>query len=121
MKAIRRIWQDIRNGQNIDIYITVTVSFVVAILSAFGVTNQTLISSAILAILALVSASLLSNRRANESIESALRAVEKSIGSSVSFLNEERSLLTKDFTEKAVSADKIDIITLSMQAVLEGA
>lgn len=76
MKLFQRIWQDILARQNFDIYITVVLAFMVAILGLFGIVDQTIISSAVLATLALTSVSLLMNRRENEDIQLALSRIE---------------------------------------------
>jgi len=66
MKSLRIIWEDIKSGRNIDIYITVVVALAIAILDIFSVINQSVISSVTLAVLALVAYSLLQDRRKNQ-------------------------------------------------------
>lgn len=66
MKRIEIFWQKIR--PNLDIYLTVAISLVVAVLGIVGVASQTVISAAVLATLALVSTSMLQNRRENSSL-----------------------------------------------------
>ena len=75
MKFLHRVWQDIKSGHNLDIYITVAIAMVVAILGVLGVADDKIVFSAVLATLALVSSSLLVNRRENEEIRSALSNV----------------------------------------------
>ncbi len=118
MKAIRRIWQDVRAGRNLEIYITAIVSLGVAVLGALQITSQQVVSAAILAVLALVSYFLLSNRRSNESIEDKLSVVESSIGSPACFLPERR-FLTQLYAEKTLKAQSIDIVAVSMQSFLD--
>ena len=69
MKIIRYIWNDIRKGQNLDVYITALLSVIVAILGTFGIANLSVISSAVLATLALLSISVLTNRKENEELQ----------------------------------------------------
>jgi hypothetical protein len=68
MNIFRGFIYDVRNKQNLDIYITVLLAFTISGLGFFQVTNLTVIASAVLATLALVSVSLLVNRRENELI-----------------------------------------------------
>jgi hypothetical protein len=49
MKALRRIWQDIRRGENIDLYLTVTLAFGVGILGILGAAPQAWVASITLA------------------------------------------------------------------------
>lgn len=97
MKFLGEIIKDIRNRQNIDIYITVCLSLIIAILGFAQVANQEIISSAVLATLALVSISLLINRHENDLIEKSLtniNSLEKKLddlastfGAKVSFVS----------------------------------
>jgi hypothetical protein len=66
MKSLKVIWEDVKSGRNIDIYITVVIAFAIALLDIFGIVNQSVISSATLAVLALVAYSLLQDRRKNQ-------------------------------------------------------
>lgn len=89
MKYLTIIWQDIRTGQNLDIYITITLSIVVGILGVFGIVNQTIISGAVLATLALVSAIMLQNRRENDSLQNAILQIRNASELSEPFLQHE--------------------------------
>lgn len=62
MQILRRIWNDIKRGENIDLYITVCAAFSLVILNLLGLASSTLIGSLTLAILGLISISLLGNR-----------------------------------------------------------
>lgn len=72
MKLLQNIERDIRNGENLDIYLTLIVSLIVVLLDVFGIIDQSVISSTILACLALISGSLLSNRRSLSNTEEAI-------------------------------------------------
>lgn len=72
MSILNYFWQDIRERENFDVYITVIIAVVVAIGGIFGLPD-TIIFSAILATLALVSLGLLYNRRENREIRSVLK------------------------------------------------
>jgi hypothetical protein len=95
MKNFRTIWQDIKAGRNLDIYITVILAFFVAILGIFGVANLAIISAAVLATLALVSVSLLQNRRENDSLQSAVSQLQKINETMSPFLGHEPSSYTE--------------------------
>ena len=61
-EGIKRVWIDIKQGENIDLYLTVIVSLVLACLNVFGI-GQSMIGSITLAVLALLAFSSLVNRR----------------------------------------------------------
>ncbi len=63
MRYFKLILQDIRSGRNIDIYATIFVVILVALVDILNISSQEFISSAILLVLALVSSSLLQDRR----------------------------------------------------------
>jgi len=95
MKSFQTIWQDIKAGRNIDIYVTVILAFLIAILGIFSIVNLAIISAAVLATLALVSVSLLRNRRANDSLQSAISQLEKNNERASPFLGHELSSYTE--------------------------
>jgi len=64
MESIKRIWDDIRRGENIDLYVAVPLALAIAILGIFGKTSPELIASITLLILSLLATSLLANRHA---------------------------------------------------------
>ncbi|MBI5294222.1 MAG: hypothetical protein HY869_02015 [Chloroflexi bacterium] len=72
MKFLKGILQDIRQKQNLDIYLAIIIAIVVSILGAAQIADQTVVSSTVLATLALVSLSLLANRRENDEIQNNL-------------------------------------------------
>lgn len=76
MRILRTIWQDILAGRNLDVYITIVIAVMVAILGTIGIADQTVVSSAVLATLALVSASMLANRRESEDIRNILLRID---------------------------------------------
>ena len=76
MKYLQAVWRDVRAGQNLDIYLTIIISAVIAILGIFQVVDQTIISATVLAMLALVASTLLQNRRANDLLQKRMSAME---------------------------------------------
>jgi hypothetical protein len=80
MRTFQTIWQDIRAGKNLDIYVAIAMAVAVAILGVVGTASLTLIISAVLATLALVANGLLANRREDEGIRNALLAINSTEG-----------------------------------------
>jgi hypothetical protein len=76
MHFIKRLWNDIQHGQNLDIYITALVSLVIAVFGVVGIASQNLISAAILAVLALLLSSLLISRHQNDKLHATLLNIE---------------------------------------------
>lgn len=62
MKKLGKIWNDIRKGQNIDLLLTVGLSFVLVALNLFGITSPNLVASLTLAVLGLIALSSLESR-----------------------------------------------------------
>lgn len=59
MKTLQRIWKDIRRGENIDIYITIALVFILGIFNFFSPSSSTLIFTVILAALGILAVSAL--------------------------------------------------------------
>jgi len=68
MKLLHRIWQDFQQGENIDLYLTATVSIVLALLNIVNVIPLSWITPLNLAVLALLSIAILGNRYRIETI-----------------------------------------------------
>ena len=62
MKLLHRIWQDFRQGENIDLYLTIMGSIVLAALNIVNVVLPSWITSLNLSVLALLSLAILGNR-----------------------------------------------------------
>lgn len=62
MKVLRRIWDDVRRGQNIDLYITVVAAIGLAVLNLLGIARQALVAPITLAVLGLLAVTSLGNR-----------------------------------------------------------
>lgn len=73
---IKRIVDDFKNKRNIDLYIAVFLALVVAILNTFDLAGPKSITSATLALLSLISLSLLINRQHYHKIEGVLSTIE---------------------------------------------
>lgn len=68
MQVLRRIWEDIRHGENVDLYVTVAVAIVLAVLNIVGFAPQAWIAPLNLAVLALLAVATLGNRHRLEGI-----------------------------------------------------
>jgi hypothetical protein len=62
MQKLGKIWSDIRKGQNIDLLLTVAVSFVLVALNLLGIASSSLVASLTLAVLGLIALSSLESR-----------------------------------------------------------
>lgn len=76
MKLLRSALKDLKERQNLDVYITLAVAFTVVCLDIFNVTDQSAVSEAILATLALISVSLLINRRETDEVAKTLAGMQ---------------------------------------------
>ncbi len=85
LNRIKRIGYDIRTGQNIDVYIAIVISVIVALLSILGIVSQTIIFSTLLAIMALVPYSMLVNRQQNEETMAVLSNLKSTRSLAASF------------------------------------
>jgi len=68
MKWLHRIWQDFQQGENIDLYLTATVSVVLAVLNIVNVVPPSWIAPLNLSVLALLSIAILGNRYRIENV-----------------------------------------------------
>ncbi len=83
MRILRRIWDDIRHGENIDLYVTVLAALTLAFLNLVGLASQALTTSIILTTLGILAISALNNRyhfeRIKDSTDKALQGIEKTL------------------------------------------
>jgi len=68
MKPLQHMWNDIRRGENIDLYVTVVSAILLAALNVIGLAPQNWLPPLNLALLALLAFSILGNRHRLESI-----------------------------------------------------
>lgn len=73
---IRRIAADLRNGHNIDVYIAVSLSLVIAVLGVAGVVRVEIIQAATLATLSVFAVSVLASRIQVAELESGTKVVQ---------------------------------------------
>ena len=69
LNILKRIIDDIKQGENLDVYISVPLAIIIAVLGILNQVSFEIIGASILGTLALLSASLLSNRKASSEIK----------------------------------------------------
>lgn len=101
---LRRVGQDFRSGRNIELYLTVALSLIIAILSAFAVVNVRVVGAVTLAVLALLAASGLATRRRSEETKARLDQLADSLSGEVAaarFLRRRMLPLDQDISTAA--------------------
>ncbi|MCP5099833.1 MAG: hypothetical protein GY943_30120 [Chloroflexi bacterium] len=73
MRFFRQIWEDIKQGENIDLYLVVPVAIVLALLNILGLVSAQLVEPLTLIILGLIAISLLGNRNTVKNLSKALK------------------------------------------------
>ncbi|MBI3959067.1 MAG: hypothetical protein HY328_09680 [Chloroflexi bacterium] len=104
MNKFQNFLNDIRSGENIELYIIMLAAFVLLILDRFGYVDPEWMYSINIAILALIAISLLGNRRQIESLREMSYDVNKT------FMNE----FPDDFENKLLSSNEIWILGLTL-------
>ncbi len=95
MRLLKNIWDDIRHGENIDLYLTVAASITISVLGLLNVTDIDLAVSLTLAVLALLAFASLQSRH---QIENILENQER-----LQFIFSERSPVSMDRLRRAKS------------------
>lgn len=72
VRFLKRVWEDIRQGESIDVYVSVVLAIVLAILSVIDIVPADWIASVTLAVLALLAVAILGNRYKLEGIRNHL-------------------------------------------------
>ncbi len=78
MQTLKLIWADIRQGENIDLYVTVAIAVFLVVLNIVGIAPQSWIAPLTLAVLALLAIAAVGNRHKLESIRQLIGQTEKS-------------------------------------------
>lgn len=108
---IRRIWRDIKQGENLDLYLTVFVALVVGFVSLFGFANQAIVASLTLAVLALLAYSILKSRYQFEDISNKLETSNGELISRDFIFSQDRPVLTERIRRaKSVAHNGISLI-----------
>ena len=109
MKLLQRIWRDFRQGENIDLYLTVVLSIVLVVLNIVNVVPPAWTTPLTLAVLALLSFAMLGNRHRMQTI------LEK--------INARGELLLaefpKDIVDNIEQAEELTILGVSLRRTLQ--
>jgi hypothetical protein len=111
MNALERIVQDVKSGENIDLYIAVGAAVGLATMNLLGVVPVTYLSGLILALLGLLSVALLGSRHRLEELHD---LVSKNAGLSAPFLDE----FPPDFSIRLDEAQEVWLIGTHHSAAL---
>ena len=109
MNIYERIWREIRSGENIDLYVTIVIAFVLVILSLFGFASSGVIASLTLAVLGLLAISNLVNRHRVEEL------IKQVAESAKGFFFDE---FPADFKENFESAKEIWLVGVTLRGTL---
>lgn len=110
MTRLHRVWEEIRRGENIDLYVAAPLAIFVAVLGVFGVTSPQVVSSLTLVILGLLATSLLTNRHTMKELSEKLTESSNTV-----FLQE---LSDTDFEEDFEAAAELWIVGVSLTTII---
>lgn len=110
MRVLRRIWDDIRSGENIDLYITVIVALGLAVLNIIGVAPQAYLAPITLAVLGLLAITSLGNRYRIEEL------LQKQAQSTESFYSEE---FPPSYRNDFETAEELWLIGVSLRRTVQ--
>ncbi|MBE7553723.1 MAG: hypothetical protein HS126_21865 [Anaerolineales bacterium] len=110
MHILESIWTDIRNGENIDLYLTVLIALGVAALSLLGINVSSFIAPLTLAILGLLAISNLVNRHHLEKI------VQKQAQSITGFFSNE---YPPDFNAQLESGKEVWLVGVTLNRTIK--
>jgi len=79
MRLLKEMWQDIRQGANIDLYLTVGAAILCLLLQLVGVPIQQYLPAIMLALLTLVSINMLANRKQLEDLITTSKTTQSGI------------------------------------------
>lgn len=125
IQKLKIIVQEIKSGENLDLYITILLAVVISILGIAHVVGFEVLSALILAILALMAGSMISFRRTSENLNkttsqlnNTLIAFEKSASKEVT-ISDVLSTGWPDLSEKIKNAKHVSILgtTLSTTCI----
>ncbi len=108
-KYILKAWNEIKNGQNIDIYLTLIVCFILLWLDILNLTSQETVSSGILAVLLLLAFSTLNSRQINGDLQQVIHDMQVA-QTSIGFFHEWNDAT---FNQYLISAKEINMLSIS--------
>ena len=110
MTLLRKIWEEIRRGENIDLYVAAPLAILVAVFGVFGVTSPQVVSSLTLVILGLLATSLLTSRHAVRELSEKL-----TLSANTVFLHE---LTDSDFEADFEAATDLWIVGVTLTTII---
>jgi hypothetical protein len=87
-KIARTAWEDIINGKNLDLYLIILITLVVMLLSVLNIVESQVIFNTVLAVLAILSGSLLVIRHNSIDIQKALQEIKSNQKSEEFFIQD---------------------------------
>ena len=121
MRQLKVIIEDIKRGENLDIYVTILLSIAVAFLGILQVTSLEIISSAMLTAIALLASSLLTNRRTTDGVKNATQELIQELHQKISSQGHISNVFSRaypDLTKQFQSARCISILALTLQSTV---
>jgi len=113
MKLFRSIFDDIKKGENLDIYITLIVAIVIAVMNLLGNTPKSVLDSLILAVLALLVSSALGVRHRLENLKQQIFQTTKGID-----FKDRRQQHEVPFDKRFADAKNIDLHGYSLNSLV---
>lgn len=74
---IRRVWSEIRRGENVDVYLTIVVALILSLLNVLGLAPSSIIPAITLAVLALLALASLVSRHKMEDLSEKLSSTTR--------------------------------------------
>lgn len=124
IRILRHIADDLKQGENLDVYLSIPLTIVIAILGILNVVSFEIVGAGILATLALLSASLLSNRKTSseakisiEKLNSAVRDLERTIQKD-STISDVFTKSYPDMSQEIRSAKNVSVLSLALSSTI---
>ena len=108
-KFLRKIWSDIKERKNIELYLALAVIMAIFVADIFGISTESQFVEIILAVLALLAYGLLENRRSQERIEFKMDKIAMSQSATGFFKEWDDSL----FREEIKTAKSISLLAIA--------
>lgn len=77
MKFIKELVDDIRNGENLDVYVGIVICVAVVVIDLMGIVKQSIVMAAVLLTLSLLSFGALSTRKVLANLDSTIKKLDK--------------------------------------------
>lgn len=111
MKTLRRIWDDVQKGENVDQYLTIVVALVLVALTLIGLPIQNYLEPITLAVLALLAIGSLGNRyKLEEVLDQGYLPVDRFF----------RTQFPESYSQDLTTASEIWIVGISLRRTIQG-